>query len=727
MPAAIVSLIAFATCVLGPARPAARATSIVVNLGRYQDANTAAHSEREVDWRDADANDDTACTECFAAVELQRSLRRLTGRGGDFAIADDDKAPPGDWVLVGGPASNAAARKLAGRLPPDLGPEGYVLRTFRSGGRRVIHLAGGGRVGTLYAAYDLLHRLGCRWFAPEAIHEEVPHLDALPDVDATARPAFRTRGFHAWENRGDEAFLLWMARNRLNYWCVEQEPHALMRKLGIRMSCGAHDAQKRFLDPDGAYPYDHPRFRGDEDRPADPYPPSDDFRGDADKDGTLSRFEAHPEWFPLVAGRRAGGIRGEFGTNYCTSNDHATAEFMKRYVAALIDGPYRDADVVRFWTLDGGKWCPCPACCALGTPTDRNLRLVGALDREIKAARREGRIHRPILIRFLAYADVLSPPTRPLPEGFDYDTCMATFFPIRRSYVHAFADPNSPANARYLAQLRGWVEGPARHYRGEVCLGEYYNVSAYKCLPLCLMHTMAADIPFYHRMGARDFHYMHCITARLGSRALTNYQMARQLWDVQTDCEALWEDYFARRYGPAAETMAAFHASLEKMLANVTELKYGLARRLDRGAEDLFPSSELRYERTEGVACSGPTLVEMVGHGEACRRLIDRALAMDLPKRVRARIAEDEQVFAYGERTIGYYDACVQAFAAARAGKPDAAKGHLARAVELAEFLRKDTAGTRHSSSHANAANAFEATGATGAPALLRKLLGPTR
>ncbi|MGB2823680.1 MAG: DUF4838 domain-containing protein, partial [Phycisphaerae bacterium] len=532
------------------------------------------------------------------------------------------------------------------------------IRTLRAGGRKVIHLAGGGRAGTLYAAYDLLHRLGCRWFAPGEVHEEIPRIDALGEHDVAAGPSFLTRGFHAWEDRGDERFLLWMARNRLNYWCVEQAQHAVMRKLGIRMSCGAHDAQARFLNPAGAYPYDHPRFEGDESGPADPYPVSRQYRGDEDKDGKLSFFEAHPEWFALVDGRRTGGIRGSFGTNFCTSNPQATAEFMKNYVRALIDGPYRDADVVRFWMLDVGRWCQCPACKALGTPTDRNLLLVHRLDREIKKARRAGRIHRPLIIRFLAYADMLAPPSRPLPDGFDYETCSATYFPIHRSYVFDFLDPRSGRNTRYRQQLDGWVSRPDRHYRGQLCIGEYYNVSGYKCLPICFMHTMARDIPTYHRLGARHFHYMHCTTADMGNKALTNYQMARQLWDVGTDCEALWSDYFARRYGPAAEAMRAFHESLEAMFSNVTELKYGLALRLDRGEGELFPTPELRYERKEGGPCNGPTFLEIVAAGRTCRKLIDRALTARLP----ARIAEDERLFTYGERTIAYYHACILAW-----------------------------------------------------------------
>ena len=709
-------------------------TTIVVNSGPHPSAEAAAASEAQVDWLDADTADDTIATECFAAVELQHYLRKMTGREEDYAIADDDAVPDGDLILVGGPASNAATREFAAGLGVNqeqlagLGPEGYRMSTGRTAaldGRRVTLVAGAARVGTLYAAYDLLYRHGCRWFAPGELHEEVPRVDELAELDVTERPDFATRGFLAWEDRGDEDFLLWMARNRLNEWCIEQSNHPLVRKLGIRMVAGLHDAEERFLNPPAAYPYNHARFQGDEDKPEDPYPPGDQYKGDADGDGTLSYFEAHPEWFAMVDGRRVPGIKGWFGTNFCTSNPHATAEFMRHYVDALVDGPYRDADLIRFWTLDGGRWCQCDECKALGIPTDRNLLLVHRLDQDIKKARADGRIHRPIAIRFLAYADVLDPATRPLPAGFDNATCTATFYPIVRCYVHDFDDPNCPRNARYREQLQGWATDPDRYYRGGLCIGEYYNVSGYKCLPICFMHTMAHDIPHFHEVGARQFQYMHVTTAGWGNKALTNYQMARQLWDVETDCEALWGDYFARRYGPAADTMRKFYESLERMLSSVSELKYGLARRLDRGVEDLFPTPHLRYRRAPGVDCDGPTLVQIVEHAGTCRTLIDKALASDLPESVKGRIAEDERTFTYGERTIAYFDECVQALQLGRSGRRDEGRQHFAEARRLAELLRRDTISTTKSSSHANAPNAFEATYAMRALEHLAKLLGP--
>jgi len=201
--------------------------------------------------------------------------------------------------------------------------------------------------------------------------------------------------------------------------------------------------------------------------------------------------------------------------------------------------------------------------------------------------------------------------------------------------------------------------------------------------------------------------------------------MARQIWDVRCDCPKLWKDYFANRYGPAAERMRAFYESLEQMLANVTELKYGLARRLDRGVADLFPNAQLRYRPEPGVVCQGPTLVEMIEHGKRCRAEIAAAKAMSLPERIRGRIAEDEGAFTYAERTLAYYDACVQAFQAARAKRSEEGQRHFAEARRLAELLSADRQSAQYSSSHANADDALAASLAPRALEQLARLLKP--
>lgn len=714
--------------------PARAEWTIAVQSGRFSTPMAAAGAEEQVNWLDADRADDTVCTQCFAALELQRYLRRMTGRKEDIRLVDDSRTPSSGDLIVVGRAASADARAAFESLGVTeeqleaLGPEGYRIRSSVVQGRRLVVVAGRERVGTLYGVYDLLYRMGCRWFAPGELGEDVPRVEAIPDLDVTERPSFVTRGFLAWENRGDEDFLLWMARNRLDYWTLAQEPHCLMHKLGLRMVCGRHHAEDEFIGPYKPYPYDHARFTGDEGRPRDPYPPSSDYQSDANHDGQLSYFEAHPEWYSMVKGKRTPGIRENFGTNYCTSNPHATAEFVKNYVQGLIGGPYREADIVRFWTLDAGKWCECDACKAQGTPTDRHLLLVHRFCQELDKARAEGRLHRPLDVTFLAYSDVVEPPTRPLPAGFPPDYCMATFYPIGRCYVHRLDDPACSAkNSQYVRQLAGWTQDPQRHYRGQLAIGEYYNISGFKCLPICFMHTMATDIPYYYRAGARTFDYMHVTTTGWGTKALTNYQMARQLWDVQTDCDALWSDYFTRRYGPAAASMRAFYESLEQMLCNATELKYGLARRLDSGVKELFPNAHLQYERQPGVPCDGPTLVEIVEHSRRCRRLLTESLGLSLPSAMRARIVEDEQCFTYGERTVAFYYACVRAFQENRDGRPDAARPYYAEARRLGELLRNDTVSTGSSSSHANAENAFVAARVPNVLEHLAKLLDPAK
>ena len=711
-------------------------TQIVVNIGPHPSAEVAAAAEATVDWLDANTADDTVCTDCFAAVELQSYLRRLTGRADDFVIVDDQSTPAGELIVVGGPASNATSQNLTAAIGIDtdaltaLGPQGYRIKTGTVDGRQITLVAGGSRIGTLYGAYDLLHRLGCRWFGPESFHEEVPQGDWQPTFDVTEKPDFSIRGFYVCEKRGGREFWLWMARNRLNYWYVQAGDMPYLRKLGIRMACGTHDAELLFLGPESPYPYNHPQFKADDNCPQDPYPISSEYLGDDNKDGRLSYFEAHPEWYAWVDGKRIQGVGKWGGTNFCTSNADATEEFTTNYVKTLIDGIYRGADVVNFWTLDDGKWCQCPKCQAEGTSTDRYLRLVYHFDRQVKKTQDKKLLNHSVEVRFLAYADVVNPPTRALPTDFDYQTCAATFYPISRCLVHTFDDPKCPRNAKYQKLLHGWLLDSNRHYRGQIEIGEYYNVSRYKSLPLCVMHSMAHDIPFYHQAGVKYFQYMHVTTGRWGNKSLTNYQMALQTWDVKTDCDALWTDFFAWRYGPAAKVMRQYYEALEAMFSNVEPLKgwsSNLASRLQQGAQELFVEPHLRYRREESVASDAPTLVEMVKQGKKCRELIDQALAMQLPERIKTRIIEDERTFTYGERTLAYYDACAQAFQLGRSGHLKEARRQFAEAKRLAELLQQDTWSMDLCYIHDEPfpLDAFHSTYATGALDHLGKLLEP--
>lgn len=690
--------------------------SIAVDYGDYPFARQAARDHGRVNWRDADLSDDNVCTHAHAAVELQRYLRRLTGRRSSFPIVPLDPLPDGDVVV------------LSREHDESLDPQGFRIATQRRGGRRILTITGGSRVGTLYGAYRLLRHLGVRWYAPGRVNEEVPRitLDRLPDFNVEDAPAFSTRGFWAWEDRGNRDFFDWMARNGMNLWTDAEDNHPLLKKLGIKLTCGGHRHQDLFLSPRAEYRYNHPLFEGDEQKPTDPYAPPSEFSGDTNGDGKLTCFEAHPEWYGLRNGKRSDRIQDGFGDNFCTSNTDAVAELTKNLVQDLIDGEWRDSDTINFWTLDGGKWCECDNCKALGTPTDRNLLLVHHLRQAILEARREGRLHRDVQVMFLAYADVVEPPTRPVPEDFDYEGCIATFFPIVRCYVHALDDPTcTEYNARYQKHYYGWAVDPERHYRGQIFIGEYYNVSGYKCLPICFKSSMAHDISYYYDTGARHMHYMHCTTGNWGNKALTNYQLARMLWDPDLDVEALYHDYFRGRYGAAAPVLRGFYDSLETALSNVSELKYGLSRRLESDAANLLPREHMHYEAFAPEHNDGPDFVEMLAAAERCRVLIAKARSMDLPERIQVRLEEDERLFSYGHNTLRFYDEVIQTTLLLREGQEEEARAHYAEAAKWQALLEADTTSTKMSSSHGSAANGYVASYITGAWSRLGSRLGP--
>ncbi len=92
--------------------PAEAKWTIAVDSGPFPTAQAAAQAEKQVQWLDADRADDSACTQCFAALELQRYLRRMTGHSDDFAVTDHAHLPSsGDVIVVGRPV--AASGRVA--------------------------------------------------------------------------------------------------------------------------------------------------------------------------------------------------------------------------------------------------------------------------------------------------------------------------------------------------------------------------------------------------------------------------------------------------------------------------------------------------------------------------------------------------------------------------------------------------------------------------------------
>jgi len=718
--AAILSLIIF-TSVCFSAQ-----VSIMVNKGPFDTVQQGATGEEKVNFLDADFTDDRACTECFAAMELAEFLPKATGINADDIKFVQPGALPetGDVFLLGSCFSNLIIDQY------DL-PEGtkldteqsFSIRTFKDAGRIVTIIEGTDRIGALYGVYRYLEELGIKFIGLGEKGTVLPDapVDLPGKLNINENPSYLTRGFWAWGDRNcDKDFFYWMARNKLNFWTAEKQPVKFLKKLGMKLTAGGHAIHSLCFKPKSEYPFNHPTFKGDEDKPDDPYKVGDQYTGDTDKDSKLSYFEAHPEWYGLKDGKRIPNVSEWQGTCFCTSNEDARKEFARRVVEQFVSGEWQYVDVLNFWMLDGGAgcWCKCDNCKADGAYSDKIFMVGYDILKELKRLRDAGKITHRVEISVIAYWETLAPLTKPLPDDYDYENSSVTFFPISRCYVHSLADPAcTEVNQSQLKAYQGWTMGEGRYYKGSVFIGEYYNVSSIKSLPVVFTKIMATDLPWYYRTGTRHFHYMHTPTKLWGTWTLNQYLMAALLWDVNLDSTKFVDDYFNRYYPTTKQTTHKFYEQLEYATANIKALKhnvaskpwgYNLNTRLLKG--DLFELDHLKYDETHSQLNDGPDIVEMIDAMELAKKNLDQSL-MDCKNLIeQQRLLEDKKRFDYGYAMYQYiYHMVRTSMFHKRADKLMAAREF--KIVEkYADQLKNIVDVVNVASDHGDSPNGFEAT-----------------
>ena len=597
--------------------------SVIVSPGPFGDIRSAAAGEERIDWwDDSQLAAQTACTLCFAATELKKFL-------------------PGKVTLrkQGEPVPEADIKIFLETGAIGLPAEGFRI----TGSESTIRLTGADRVGALYAAYALLERFGLRFTEPGEPDRTTPNPEKTFDI--TEYPDYLSRGTMSTFINASEEFLLWMARNRFNSGFFRKANHhfALRKKLGIASVVGGHQMFYLFADTAQEYPYCHALYGG-AGKPADPWPVSP--LCEAPKGEFLTYGEAHPEWYALIDGqRRRKRDRNRFlqagnapGDNMCTSNADAMAELCSRIVDALVDGIWKYADHIHIWPLDNGAWCQCDNCRAQGNYSARILGLAYKVDKAIKAARQAGRLKRSILIICPAYHETLPVPDQPLPEDFDYGTIMTVFYPIERCFLHDLDDPVcTETNALLMERLLPWSR--KENYRGQLVIGEYYNVSSFAAMPFVLTRRILHEIPMYYRLDARHFHYMHITARDWGFIAINNYLHGKLLWNVHADGTTLVQDYFAARYGCLGTQMEKIYSHLESATANckyykhyqfvdgkITRLFEQLNSEEPQTEESLFPLKHMQLRSRAADPQAGPSLKETLEGLEETQRQLEALL-----------------------------------------------------------------------------------------------------
>ncbi len=130
----------------------------------------------------------------------------------------------GSAALQAEPSLRVALAKVA-KKNPVLRADAIVLR--RRGGR--VYLAGTNDDSHYYAAAELLHRWGCRWYLPGDFGQCIPHTPTLTvgKLDLAYAPPFEVRNFWIAWNGSYDGFQEFSRRNRMNPGVGVPSGHAI--------------------------------------------------------------------------------------------------------------------------------------------------------------------------------------------------------------------------------------------------------------------------------------------------------------------------------------------------------------------------------------------------------------------------------------------------------------------------------------------------------------------
>jgi hypothetical protein len=150
---------------------------------------------------------DASATENFAAETLRNYLGNMTVNAVHLHVGR--KPPAGAVIAVGYGAATALG--LHASTLTDLKNDSYVISSTKPGIPAGSYVVTGGERsarGSLFAVYDFLRKLGCKFLAPDfTMAEELPALPptGIPALDVTYHPSWEYRDSNEWTAAGKVA------------------------------------------------------------------------------------------------------------------------------------------------------------------------------------------------------------------------------------------------------------------------------------------------------------------------------------------------------------------------------------------------------------------------------------------------------------------------------------------------------------------------------------------
>lgn len=439
-----------------------------------------------------------------AANELSHYLEQVTGAA--FPIVPESASTGSGPRIYVGPSAFARANAL------DFGgwgPEEWSMRTV---GQDLI-LAGGRPRGTLYAVYHFLEDVvGVHWWNP--FEETIPNRPVLdiPSLDRKGNPVIRYRDIYMLYG-GDEG--RFAARNRLN----RDGDAGISGEYGGEMGYGP--------------PYHVHTFNM--------YIPPETY------------FQAHPEWFSLLDGKRTAEH-----AQLCLTNPELRSVFLEKlkgYIeqsraSALVAG----APAPTVFDVSQNDWegmCQCAACQAITLSEESEagplFEFVNYLAESI------GRDYPEVYLDTLAYMMTQKPPKTIRPR----DNVIVRLCDTGSNFTH---DIMALDNTPFRKHLLRWsaITKNLRIWNYAVTYAAPYG------LPLPTAQTYAVNYRFFSEHNVEGVFTEHEYPILADLRDFKVWIMMKTLEDPYQDYDALVRTFTEGFYGAAGRAVRDYLNLLQK-------------------------------------------------------------------------------------------------------------------------------------------------------------------
>ncbi len=429
---------------------------------------------------------ESTAPEKWAAKELSRVLAKITGA--EFKIQQASDNMPSTIIIVG---RGAAAKKYF----PDVNFDALDLEelVIKSSGNKLL-ISGGRPRGTIYAVSRFLQtQCGVRYWTP--FSEKIPTNPNLiiKDLNIREKPAFESRDPYWYPAFNSE----WAVRNFSN-----------SQSANIPEELGGCIRYRGFV---------HTFY---------PLVPPDKY------------FEAHPEWYSMIDGKRT-----HKNAQLCLSNQE-----LRNFVVERVKQWIKESPGVSIVSVSQNDWygnCQCPECKKTddreGSPSGSLLEFVNYIAEKIEPE------YPNVAIDTLAYQYTRKPPKTVKPRKNVIVRLCSIECNFREPLTHE-------SNAKFADDILGWSKICNRLY-----IWDYTTDFAHYVQPHPNWFALGENLKFFHQNNVKGVFEQGAYQS-YGSEMseLRAWVLAQLLYNPYQDDRVLIKEFLEGYYGAAADKIRQY-------------------------------------------------------------------------------------------------------------------------------------------------------------------------